>query len=115
MKLLVISQYYDPEPFRIHDLCVGLTELGHEVRVVTGMPNYPQGELYPGFSDNRPVEELKDMTDYYYRCHWATVERRLRPEVSAGKLDEEVVQERRRGLDWLFAPEDDWFDISLDT
>ena len=60
MKLLVISQYYDPEPFRIHDLCVGLTELGHEVRVVTGMPNYPQGELYPGFSDNRPVEELKD-------------------------------------------------------
>ena len=63
----------------------------------------------------RPMDELKDMTDYYYRCHWAAVERRLRPEVSAGKLDEEVVQERRRGLDWLFAPEDDWFDISLDT
>lgn len=60
MKLLVISQYYDPEPFRIHDLCVGLTALGHSVRVVTGMPNYPGGELYPDYEKNVPVEETLD-------------------------------------------------------
>ena len=63
----------------------------------------------------RDLEELKDMTDYYYRCHWAAVEKRLRPETRIGDLNEEVVMERRRGLDWLFDPEDDWFDISLDT
>ena len=63
----------------------------------------------------RPLEELKDMTDYYYRAHWAVVENRLRPETAIGDLNEEVVMERRRGLDWLFAPEDDWFEISLDT
>ena len=63
----------------------------------------------------RPLDELKDMTDYYYRAHWAVVENRLRPETEIGDLNEEVVMERRRGLDWLFAPEDDWFEISLDT
>ncbi len=63
----------------------------------------------------RDVEERKDMTDYFYRCHWAAVEKRLRPDTEIGDLNEEVVMERRRGLDWLFDTEDDWFDISLDT
>ena len=60
MKLLVVSQYYDPEPFRIHDLCTGLAALGHQVQVVTGMPNYPAGTLYPGFEANRPMDEVLD-------------------------------------------------------
>ena len=60
MKLLIICQYYDPEPFRVHDLCSALAGMGHEVQVVTGMPNYPSGELYPGFEDNRPRDERMD-------------------------------------------------------
>ena len=70
---------------------------------------------YDQAAESVPLEELKDMTDYYYRAHWAVVENRLRPETAIGDLNEEVVMERRRGLDWLFAPEDDWFEISLDT
>ena len=60
MKILLISQYYDPEPFRVHDLCRGLVGLGHEVQVVTGMPNYPSGLLYAGYDKNQASDETAD-------------------------------------------------------
>ena len=40
-KILVICQYYKPEPFRISDICEEMVRRGHEVQVVTGYPNYP--------------------------------------------------------------------------
>jgi len=43
MKILVICQYYYPEPFRISDVCETLVQKGHEVTVLTGLPNYPEG------------------------------------------------------------------------
>ncbi len=60
MKLLVVCQYYHPEPFRVHAICAELAKRGHEVQVVTGMPNYPMGQLYPGYEANRPVDEELD-------------------------------------------------------
>ena len=63
----------------------------------------------------RPINEILDMLDLYYRYHWAVVENRIRPETNIGNLDTSVVQERRRGLEWLISEEQDWFDISLDT
>lgn len=45
MKLLVVCQYYYPEPFRITDVCESLTKLGHDVTVLTGLPNYPEGTV----------------------------------------------------------------------
>lgn len=48
-KILVICQYYKPEPFRISDICEELVCRGHEVHVVTGYPNYPEGVLYEGY------------------------------------------------------------------
>jgi glycosyltransferase involved in cell wall biosynthesis len=50
MKILVVSQYYHPEQFRITDICETLVSLGHEVVVLTGLPNYPQGKIYPGYT-----------------------------------------------------------------
>jgi len=50
MKLLIISQYFWPENFRINDLTIGLQERGHEVHVLTGKPNYPKGNFYNGYS-----------------------------------------------------------------
>lgn len=47
MKILVVCQYYYPEPFRISDICETLVENGHEVTVLTGLPNYPEGQV-PG-------------------------------------------------------------------
>lgn len=50
MKILVVSQYFWPEEFRINDICKGLVEEGHEVEVLTGIPNYPEGKYFDGFS-----------------------------------------------------------------
>lgn len=49
MKLLVVSQYFWPEGFRINDLVKTLTEKGIEVDVLTAKPNYPEGRIYPGY------------------------------------------------------------------
>lgn len=49
MRLLVVSQYFWPEDFRVNDFVVGMRERGHEVTVLTGLPNYPDGEVFPAF------------------------------------------------------------------
>ena len=48
-RVLVVSHYYDPEPLpKAGELARALLERGHDVRVVTGLPTYPAGRLYPG-------------------------------------------------------------------
>ncbi len=47
--ILVITQYFYPEQFRINDMCAEWVRRGYEVTVVTGYPNYPQGEYYDGY------------------------------------------------------------------
>jgi glycosyltransferase involved in cell wall biosynthesis len=49
LKLLIISQYYWPESFRINDVVKTLLEKGVEVEVLTGKPNYPKGIIYTGY------------------------------------------------------------------
>lgn len=49
MRLLVISQYFWPEDFRINDLVAELVARKHEVTVLTGLPNYPEGFVSPAF------------------------------------------------------------------
>lgn len=58
MKLLVVCQYYYPEPFRIHDICEELVKRGHEVMVVTGEPNYPEGVIYAGYEHHQKSDEI---------------------------------------------------------
>ena len=53
MRILVVSQYFWPENFRINDLVREFCERGHEVTVLTGWPNYPEGEVFPEFRCNR--------------------------------------------------------------
>ena len=50
MNILVLSQYYDPEPIpKPGELAAALMERGHTLSVITGFPNYPSGTLYPGY------------------------------------------------------------------
>jgi len=57
-KILVICQYYKPEPFRISDICEEMVRRGHEVHVVTGYPNYPEGVLYEGYGKGKHIDEV---------------------------------------------------------
>jgi len=50
MKILVISQYFKPESFRINDIVKSLSDLGHGLGVLTAQPNYPDGQVFKGFS-----------------------------------------------------------------
>jgi len=49
VKLVIVSQYFWPENFIISKLATKLVGLGHEVTVLTGKPNYPNGEIYPQY------------------------------------------------------------------
>lgn len=60
MKILAVSQYYWPEPFNVSDICEELVSRGNEVTVLTGIPNYPEGDVYPGYDAKRGCEEERN-------------------------------------------------------
>jgi colanic acid biosynthesis glycosyl transferase WcaI len=49
VRLLVVTQYFWPETFRVNDLVEGLVARGHEVTVLTGRPNYPEGRIFAAY------------------------------------------------------------------
>lgn len=57
MNILIVSQYFWPESFRINDLALGLKERGHIVTVLTGIPNYPTGTYFNGYRSFAKYEE----------------------------------------------------------
>lgn len=56
-KILIVSQHFYPEGFRVNDLVDGFVERGYRVTVLCGMPNYPEGKWYPGYSGNGPFSD----------------------------------------------------------
>ena len=62
MKILVITQYFWPENFRINDLVAELENRGHVVTILTGVPNYPDGIVFPEF------REAEDKFSTYNQC-----------------------------------------------
>ena len=52
MKLLVVTQYFWPENFRINELVSELVARGYAVTVLTGYPNYPSGKIFEEFSSD---------------------------------------------------------------
>jgi len=55
MRILVITQYFWPENFRINDLVTELSNRSHQVTVLTGVPNYPTGKTFPEFQKNQEL------------------------------------------------------------
>lgn len=53
MRLLIVSQYFWPENFRVNDLASELVSRGHEVTVLTGLPNYPAGKIFDEYLSDR--------------------------------------------------------------
>jgi colanic acid biosynthesis glycosyl transferase WcaI len=53
MRILVVTQYFWPENFRINDLVQALSERGHQITILTGAPNYPSGKFFPEYLANK--------------------------------------------------------------
>lgn len=49
MKILIVTQYFFPENFKSNDLAFELKKRGHDVTVLTGLPNYPEGKIFEGY------------------------------------------------------------------
>lgn len=62
MRVLVLSQYYWPETFRITEVVGELRDAGVEVAVLTGQPNYPDGEVFTGYSAMSTRHEVHEGT-----------------------------------------------------
>ncbi len=61
MRILLLTQYYAPEPVdKFTDLARGLRERGHEVEVITGFPCYPHGQTYKGYRQAFSRVEMVD-------------------------------------------------------
>jgi glycosyltransferase involved in cell wall biosynthesis len=58
MKILTVCQYYYPEQFKINDICEQLVHDGHSVTVLTGLPNYPTGEIPKEYRWGKRREEI---------------------------------------------------------
>lgn len=63
--ILIYSQYFYPEQFRINDIATSLDKKGYKVSVVTGIPNYPEGKFFEGFSWNKRRFETWKNIDIY--------------------------------------------------
>ena len=74
MDVVILSQYYEPEPIpKPHDLALALTARGHGVSVITGFPNYPGGDLYEGYhlglSRKETIAGIPVVRTYEYPYH----------------------------------------------
>ena len=62
--VLILTQYYAPEPgapqIRLRNMARELQRLGVNVRVITGMPNYPLGKVHPEYRGRLTCSELRD-------------------------------------------------------
>ncbi len=58
MRIMVVSQYYYPENFRINDICEELVKRGHQVTVLTGLPNYPEGIVPQEYKKRKKRHEV---------------------------------------------------------
>ncbi|TDD98365.1 glycosyltransferase family 4 protein [Flavobacterium cellulosilyticum] len=64
MNILIVTQYFWPEEFRINDLAIDLVKRGNTVTVLTGNPNYPQGKFFKGYGYNYKIENYKGIKIY---------------------------------------------------
>lgn len=85
MKFLILSQYYPPETGapqnRLHSLALNLVKNGHNVEVLTAMPNYPKMEIFEGYNGllykNEYIDGIKVYRSKIYVSKSKGVSKRL--------------------------------------
>lgn len=106
MRILLVSQYFSPEPFIINDLVKTLVDQGHEVVVYTGKPNYPEGKIYSGFS-----EKMFSVETYYNKVKVYRVPLKPRGDGGAKELITNYLSFVFSGLKHLNKIEEKDFDV----
>ena len=71
MKILVVSQYFYPENFRITDLVFSLKQRGHEITVLTGKPNYSKTHFFEGYGWKSDDFEIINEIPVYRANHFS--------------------------------------------
>lgn len=109
MRFGLLTQWYDPEPGPAAlpgVLARGLHERGHDVRVLTGFPNYPTGKLAPGYKMRLRQQEQLAGVDVHrvalYPDHSSSSMRRLANYASFGAAATVLGLGALRGLDALW-------------
>lgn len=67
MRILIVTQYFWPENFRINDLALELKKRKHDITVLTGLPNYPMGKYFNGYTIEKNCDEMWNEIPIY-RC-----------------------------------------------
>ena len=69
-RILVVTQHFWPENFRINDIVEGFLADGLEVDVLCGLPNYPKGECFDGYGPHGPFEEHYKTAQVFRAKEW---------------------------------------------
>ena len=69
-RVLVVTQHFWPENFRINDIVEGFLAEGLEVDVLCGLPNYPKGEWFDGYGPQGPFEEFYRTAQVFRAKEW---------------------------------------------
>ncbi len=112
VRIGILSQWYDPEPGSAAVpgvLARALRSRGHEVQVVTGYPNYPTGQVAPGYriqrrADERTVEDIRIRRVALYPSHDRSPSRRALNYVSFALSASVSALPPLRGVDaiWVY-------------
>lgn len=77
MNILLVAERYWPEvgaaPSRLANMAEGLTREGNKVDVLSGMPNYPKGEIFDGYKHKVVMHEVRNGVDLFRHWIYATV------------------------------------------
>lgn len=67
MRILLVTQYFWPENFIINNLVKTLSKQGHQIKILTGKPNYPDGKIYPGYNKKNCMHDTFIETNDIFR------------------------------------------------
>lgn len=67
-RIIIITQYFYPENFRINELAYELVKGGYVVDALVGIPNYPKGKFFDGYGIFKKRHEVKNGVNIY-RCY----------------------------------------------
>jgi len=112
-----INASWLPECAQALAWCINVVELNHFDHCDNDLASKIPFKTDPsGFISNavlRPIEEIQQQSDLLYRMHWYARDCSLTGTESP--LNEGVISERRKAIDWVYGVEEDWDEIPMDT